>query len=148
MKVILLRDVAKIGRRFEVKEVPDGFALNKLIPQKMAEPATPANLKRIAAKHKSDVVHTDMERSAALLIVQACTETPLVVEMVANEQGHLFQAVHAMDVVLAAKARGFTLTEASLAISSPIKSVGDHAVELLSAGEKFSLPITVSAKAK
>ena len=47
MKVILLRDVAKIGRRFEIVEVPDGYALNKLIPKKDAEAATPANVKRI-----------------------------------------------------------------------------------------------------
>ena len=47
MKVILLR-WAKIGRRYTVVEVPDGYALNKLIPKKkMAEQASPANLKKI-----------------------------------------------------------------------------------------------------
>ena len=40
MKVILLRDVAKLGRRFAVVEVPDGFALNQLIPKGMAEAAS------------------------------------------------------------------------------------------------------------
>ena len=39
MKVILLQDVAKIGRRSEVVEVPDGYAQNKLIPKGMAQPA-------------------------------------------------------------------------------------------------------------
>jgi peptidylprolyl isomerase len=47
MKVILLQDVAKIGKRFEVANVPDGYALNQLIPKRMAEPATPANMKKI-----------------------------------------------------------------------------------------------------
>jgi ribosomal protein L9 len=47
MKVILLRDVAKIGKRFAIVDVPDGYALNKLIPSKDAEPATTNNIKRI-----------------------------------------------------------------------------------------------------
>ncbi len=59
MKVILLRDVAKIGKRYEVANVPDGFALNKLIPQGDAQAATPDNVKRVANMRLRD--KTDKE---------------------------------------------------------------------------------------
>ena len=52
MKVILLQDVAKIGRRFEIVEVPNGLAQNKLIPQKLATEATDGNVKRVMARNE------------------------------------------------------------------------------------------------
>ena len=57
MKVILLRDVAKIGKRFEVKEVPTGHALNFLIPKKLAEPATTEALRRHSVEMKKKTNH-------------------------------------------------------------------------------------------
>jgi len=58
MKVILLQDVEKLGKKFEVKEVADGFAKNHLFPKKMAQPATKNALiwaqtqREIAAKNE------------------------------------------------------------------------------------------------
>ena len=49
MKVILLKDVAKIGRRHEVAEVPDGYALNMLIPKGLAKAGTPENIKKLTS---------------------------------------------------------------------------------------------------
>jgi large subunit ribosomal protein L9 len=51
MKVILLQDVRGIGRRYEVKNVADGYARNFLIPQKLA---TFADQKSLAEKGKHD----------------------------------------------------------------------------------------------
>jgi len=148
MKVILLRDVAKIGRRFEIKEVPDGFALNKLIPQKMAEAATPANVKRISARQKSAVEHSASEKAGAETVSVASLREPLVITMEANEQGHLFQAVHAKDVVAVGMARGFGLEESQILIKSPIKALGAHTVELTAGGSTFPVAIVVTEKKK
>lgn len=148
MKVILLRDVAKIGRRFEIKEVPDGFALNKLIPQKYAEAATPANVKRIMERNKNDVLHTSLKKETAEAIAQACALKPLVIPMEANDQGHLFQGVHASDVVKSAQTEGLSIDPASLKFAEPIKSLGDHSVSLVVGAENHTLAITVVAKDK
>ncbi|MBI2474103.1 MAG: 50S ribosomal protein L9, partial [Candidatus Taylorbacteria bacterium] len=47
MKVVLLQEVAKVGHRHDVKNVADGFALNFLIPQGLAETATEKAVKRV-----------------------------------------------------------------------------------------------------
>ena len=46
MKVILLDDVQKLGRRGEVRDVSDGYARNFLIPKKLAVKATAGELKK------------------------------------------------------------------------------------------------------
>ena len=44
MKIILLQDVKGVGKRFEEKNVSDGYATNFLIPKKLAVPISPATL--------------------------------------------------------------------------------------------------------
>jgi large subunit ribosomal protein L9 len=148
MKVILLRDVAKIGRRFEIKEVPDGYALNRLIPQKDAEPATPANVKRVLERRKGNVRTEEGLLEDAKAVVASCTDTALSLVFEANEQGHLFQAVHAQDITARLKERGLKVEASQLSFSSPIKGVGEHTVVLKAAGKEFIIPFSVEAKAK
>jgi len=131
MKVILLRDVAKIGSRHTVVEVPDGFALNQLIPKKWAEPATPANLKKIATQREVHTIQHKLKEDQFTTAVLALEATPLqIVVAQANEQGHLFKALHESDVVSAAKERGITLLPTQVQITTPLKSLGKHEVVL------------------
>lgn len=146
MKVILLRDVARIGKRFEIVNVPDGYALNKLIPQKDAEAATPVNVKRVQEKAKLSTKNKEDEVSAIKLIVSACVEKPLQIKMEANEQGHLFQAVHVSDIVAAAKALGLDIPAQFIKIEETIKEVGNAKVTLATADFQSFLPVEVIAK--
>lgn len=146
MKVILLRDVAKIGKRFEVVNVPDGYALNKLIPKGDAQAATPDNLKRVTNMKAKGASDKEAQLSSIKAMVDSLAETPLEVPMQANEQGHLFQSVHAEDVVKAAEARGAKLPKESISITTPIKTTGAHTVTVKSQGKSFTLSINVVAK--
>lgn len=128
MKVILLRDVARLGKRFAVAEVPDGYALNQLIPKGMAEAATPENLKRVNArtdKQASSKVNSEAEFVTALA---ALKESPISITVQANEQGHLFKSVKAVDIATAAALAGHGIPVDSIALIDPIKSVGDHTI--------------------
>lgn len=146
MKVILLQDVSKIGRRFEVVEVPRGHALNKLIPQKLAEEATAHNLKRIEAR----TAKTNAEREAAGTAFAAALATlqdkTISIEAEANEQGHLFQALKADRIVAALTAEGVTLTEPQIHIAVPIKEVGSHTIRVHEGDASGTFEITVVAK--
>ena len=147
MKVILLQDVAKIGRRNEVVDVPNGYAMNQLIPSKKAEPATPANMKKISK------VHADMAANASNMEVvfntakEALAAETLEIPAEMNEQEHLFQAVNDADVVAAAEAKGIAITSSMVGFPEVVKSSGEHTVTLQHGAHSAPFTINVVKKA-
>lgn len=146
MKVILLRDVARLGKRYSVVEVPDGFALNKLVPQGMAQPATPENLKRVQARNKEVAAHHAADEESLRDAIRRLGDERVIVMVEANAQGHLFQAVKPADIVAAAGTIGVTLPVSAVHIDSPIKSVGDHELQINEGAVKGVITISVVAK--
>jgi large subunit ribosomal protein L9 len=146
MKVILVRDVAKIGRRNQIVEVPDGYAQNQLIPKKWALPATPQNLKRIEALNAGIAASKESKEEIFLAAIEKLKSVGISIVAEANNQGHLFKAIHEKDVVLAAKAVGVQLEVAAVKIASVIKSIGDHEVTLVHGAHKIPYTITIDKK--
>jgi len=147
MKVILLQDVAKIGRRHQVVEVPNGYAMNQLIPSKKAEPATPANMKKISKVHADIAANASTVEAEFTAAKAALSTEALVIEADMNEQEHLFQAIHAADVVAAASARGITLTPAMVVFPEVVKSAGEHTITLQHGTHSAPFTINVVKKA-
>ncbi len=90
MKVILLKDVPRIGKKDEVKDVADGFAQNALLPKKLAKIATPEALKTLA-DHKQKVLQTQASIIQKMKEeIEMLTNHKIVIECASNAQGHLF----------------------------------------------------------
>lgn len=143
MKVILLRDVARIGKRSEVKDVPAGHALNFLIPRKMALPATAENLRRTEkeqAHHAAKSAHHDADFKATLLMLST---TPVELSMDANAQGHLFKGIHAADIALRFKELNIPIEVSEIEVSHPIKEVGDHTVSLRAGNQSGTFTLRI-----
>ncbi len=143
MKVILLRDVAKLGKRFSVVEVPDGYALNKLVPQGMAAPATKENLKRIEAKNAAGAAHTAADEAKLKAVLEALSNTAISITAEANAQDHLFKTVKAADISAAAKAAGHNLPEEVIVNLPVIKALGTYGIEVEQGAVKGIINITV-----
>jgi large subunit ribosomal protein L9 len=93
MKVLLLKDVYKLGRAGDVKRVADGYGRNYLIPQGLAELATPTSLKaaeriRKSAEVQRAVLNKEMSSLAALVNGKVLT-----FPMRASETGKLYGSV-------------------------------------------------------
>lgn len=146
MKVILLKDVARLGRKLEVKEVPDGHALNFLIPRGLAERATSAAVTRLekqAAHAAADRAEADAQFAAML---KKLAEETITLAAEANEQGHLFRGLHADDIVKALAAKGFVVREDQVLIEAPLKELGEHTVKL-SAGDSEGICVVTITRA-
>jgi large subunit ribosomal protein L9 len=143
MKVILLQDVAKIGLKNEIVDVPNGYGQNQLIPARKALPATPQNLKRVGKVHAELAAKSADSETMFTTALAALQAEPLLIRTQMNEQGHLFQAVHEKDVVEAAATNNIAITTQMVNFSEPIKTEGDHTVLLQTGQHNGSFTITV-----
>ena len=144
MKVILLQDVARIGRRFEVKDVPSGHALNFLIPRKMAEPATPESLKRLESRQKNQEVDIAVKQEAFKAALEKA-QAPQTMTVEANEQGHLFKGVRAEDIAVFLNEQGIMVKAEQIQLEAPIKELGEHAILLKDGDVEGSVRLVISA---
>ena len=146
MKVILLKDVAKIGRRFDVAEVPDGYARNQLIPKGMAEPASVSNMKKINKLNAAGESNVAKAAESFSKAIESLKESVIKVAVDLNEKNHAFKAVSEADISEAAKSAGIDLDPAMLKIDSPIKEGGEHKVTLHSGTNNAEFVVEVIKK--
>jgi large subunit ribosomal protein L9 len=147
MKVILLRDVAKLGRRHTVVTVPDGYAQNKLIPQGMATPATPQKIKQLSAEvagvTAANAAATDAFKSA----VAELEGKTISITRDANAQGHLFVALKPAEVHAALVENGITaIPSSAILIPTPIKSCGTHELAVVLHDATGHVAVTIIPK--
>jgi large subunit ribosomal protein L9 len=130
MKVILLDDVAKVGRRGEVRDVSDGYARNFLIPKKLALTATPGNLKGL------DHIKKQQEAKAGRIKTGAETLRDRIEALVyeerrqASEEGKLFGSVTAQDIVDFLGRSQIQVERRRVHLDEPIKTLGESAVTI------------------
>jgi large subunit ribosomal protein L9 len=130
MKVILLDDVAKVGRRGEVRDVSDGYARNFLIPKKLALSATAGNLKNLQhiktqQEAKASRVKADAESVRARIEALTYEE-----RRQASEEGKLFGSVTAQDVADFLGRQGIKLERRRIHLDEPIKALGEASVSV------------------
>jgi len=131
MKVIFLKDVAKTGRKGQVKEVADGYALNFLLPQKLAVTAVPEMIKKI----NNQMVEMETKKNEkAGLIEMAFDEIlgkDILLEEKANDKGHLFAQV-SKKKILSAIHKNFSksIDESHIILDDSIKEVGIFPIKL------------------
>lgn len=146
MKVILQRDIAKVGRRHEVVDVAKGYAQNHLVPNGFAVEATDAQLKAREAKDEQIKAEHEAEQAQFEDAVAKVAETPITLTKPANETGHLFAAVTPADVAEALAQSGISLSASHVHIGTPIKEVGEHTIQLVSGTQVEPATITVMAE--
>lgn len=98
MKIIFLKDVAKKGRKYEVKEVADGYAKH-LIVTHTAEMATPAVLDRINRKRASDLTQKKVHANLLLKNLEGLEGATITLKGKANERGSLFASIHKEEII-------------------------------------------------
>ena len=130
MKVILLDDVATLGRRGEVRDVSDGYARNFLIPKKLALTATQGNLKGL------DHIRKQQEAKAGRIKTDADVLRDRIEALVyeerrqASEEGKLFGSVTAQDIVDFLERSKIQVERRRVHLEDPIKTLGESVVTI------------------
>ncbi len=145
MKVILLKDTAKLGKRGEVKEVADGYAINVLIRKGDALMATPAELSKWNAKEASKIHKKELATNTFMQLVDKLDRDPvIIIGKKADAKGQLFAQVKEVDIADAIFASTqFSVDPKQIIISTHIKSLGKHQVELKQGEQKAKISVEV-----
>jgi len=125
MKVLLIKDVYKLGRAGEVKKVADGYGRNFLLPQGLAILATPGALKRAdyikkQASERREVVNAEMS-----VVANALTEIVLTFPAKAGETGKLYGSITTQDVADAIKEKTGNDVKRQQIDIQPIRNLGE-----------------------
>ena len=129
MKVILLQDVKKLGKKGEIVEVSDGYGRNYLLARKLAAPGTTENIndakqKKAAAAHKAQVASDE-----AVVLASEWKTVELTIPVRIGKEGKVFGAVTGKDISDAAKAQyDLELDKRKVEIKAPIKALGTYEV--------------------
>ncbi|MEK7650515.1 MAG: 50S ribosomal protein L9 [Patescibacteria group bacterium] len=152
MKVILIRDVAKVGRRREVREVADGYAKNFLIARGLALPATKENIKKL--NHELGVNLAELAKQEEKLksfLVKLSQQKVKISAKADPATGHLFAGIHEAEITqaLAKQTDGEIKLEASLIIlPEVIRKVGEYQINVKSGQVAGEFTLVVEAETK
>ncbi len=147
MKVIFLKDVPKVGRKYDVKEVADGYAMNSLIPRKLVEIATPKSIAELEKRKKNIQIEKEIQSDLLMKNLEEIKGKVLHIEVKADDKGHLFKGVNVADIVAAMKAEHHAdISPQFILLEKPIKEVGEYDIQIEIQGKKSSFKLEILAK--
>ena len=120
MKVILLADIKGVGRKNDLVNVAEGYAMNFLFPKNLGMQATPAGI----AKHDAMVKAGQAEIARLTALVKALGKEPLVMGVKAGLHGEVFDSVTKDDIRKKLEAKGH-IDIREVHIAKPIRLIGD-----------------------
>lgn len=131
MKVVLLQDVKKMGRKGDVVEVSDGYGRNVLIRKGLGVEGTKANLNTAAQRQESKVFKDKVAADEAVIMAAQLKKVKVVIKVQCGDDGRIFGSVTGKDISEALeKQYKFKLEKKNIRLKSPIKTLGEYDVEV------------------
>ena len=130
MRVILIQDVENLGKKYEVKEVKDGYARNFLIPRKLAKIATSeilewASIQRETQKKRAEESLKEVQETASKM---DGLEVSIVVKV--GDKDQLFEKITEQKIADKIKEMGFNVKKDQIIIENPIEEIGEFPLKV------------------
>jgi len=129
MEVILQKDVDRLGKAFELVKVKDGYALNYLIPHKLALKATEAKKQRLVFDKKNHERKEAAHLKDAEALVKKLAEVSVTISVKVDEADHLYGSVTPQLISEKLEAEGYRINKKDIHIEEPIKALGVYNVK-------------------
>ena len=131
MKVILKEDVQNLGQQGDVVEVKPGYARTYLMPQKLAILFTKQQKKSIEEAQIVEKRKLEREKDQLESVLKQVEDLNLSLKMQSEEDDKLFGSVTKFDIVKLLEENGITIDKKYIDLSSPIKTLGEHKVNIV-----------------
>lgn len=143
MKVLLLKNVPKVGKRDQVVEVAEGYANHALFPKKLAIPASSKAIEARDRRQQNEQVSKDIRHALLDTLLKDLAHKQLVMNVKANPQGNLFSKIHPSDIVKFLALQGVNIAEGSLVLPE-IKKLGEYTIGVHDEGYQSSFTLTLT----
>jgi len=130
MRVILLQDIEKLGKKYDVKEVADGYARNFLIPKGLAKPATKENLKWLETQKEIEVKKAEEELKKVQKTASTIDGQEIIIPVKVGEEDQLFESITSQKIYEKLKELGFDIKKTQIDLIEPIKELGEFPVKI------------------
>ncbi len=146
MKIILNKDVSGVGKKYSVKNVSDGYALNFLIPNGFAVVATAALIKQSETLKAAEEEGKKVKEDLLAKNLKAVEAIEVTIAEKANDKGHLFSGIHKEKISEEIKKQtGLDISPEFMSLDKPLKEIGDHKIQVSVSGKVASFVVHVVA---
>jgi large subunit ribosomal protein L9 len=147
MKVILLQKVPSLGRKHQLCSVANGYALNYLLPNKLAIPATKDTINRAEKLKEQEVMRKEEIIENAVSIKEKINGKVFVLVEKVTEKGTLYGSIGEKEIMeLILNQAKIELDKNSIKMNSHIKDLGEHQVTI-KLKEKIEAVVTIKVEA-
>ena len=145
MRLILREEVDHLGSRGDIVNVARGYARNFLLPKRLAMEVNDDNLRLVEKEKKIYEVRLAEEKGAAETLAASFAAVKLTFKRKVHGDGEeLYGSVSPTDVAEALEHKGLTVEKRKIALSEPVKSLGEYTVSIkLHPEVTASFPVTV-----
>ena len=130
MKVILLQDVKKQGKKDQIIEVSDGYARNFLIKNGLAVAATETSRNRLAKELDTRKQEEDARIKECKEIAEKLKKEEVIIKVKTGEQDKVFGTVSSKQICEELKKKGYNIDKKKILVTYPIDVLGTHNVKI------------------
>lgn len=130
MKVVLLKDVENLGKKYEIKEVADGYARNFLIPRKLAKIADEETLKWAQKQQELAAQKAEEELKKVGELASQMDGLEVEIPIKVGEKGQLFEKITPQKIASALKEMGYEIKKSQIEISQEIEEPGEFEAKI------------------
>ena len=121
MKILLKRNVEKLGKNGDVVDVANGYARNYLLPKHFATTVTPGNIKQIKLQREKQEKKFREGIEELQALANEISNVSCTISVKTNEEGKLFGSVTAHHIAQAISEKGYQIDENMIILDAPIK---------------------------
>ena len=147
MKVILLQDIDGLGKKYDIKEVPDGYGRNFLLPKELAKQANNKAMLWVEKQKELKTVKAEEELKAIQKTASELDGREVEFLVKLGNKGELFENINQVKIAKKLKELGFDVKKDQINLKEPIKEVGEFPVKIvLDQGLEIDIRIIVNGQ--
>jgi len=130
MEIILTQDIDALGAAGQVVRVSPGYARNYLFPKRLARPATPANLRKVAEESRREETRIVRERTRLVKVADILGKVSVTTAIKVGEDDKVFGSVTSQTITDLLAKQGYEFDRRDINLEEPLKALGQYDVEV------------------